>query len=222
CPYHQRQPDPAKVRTKELVGELLPLYQRPLPHLSFGPSGAADVRTARLNARSAPHMRWWIAAAAVGLAGTVFGATPVGAQGGADHWRLIRTPNPRGGPDAVSIMQAADPSRSDLGLAGLMLRCSQGSFDVLIVVLEPFPPRAHPKVKLTIGKTTSDFDAMVLPSGAALALPAAATKMFQGSGQVGAEVAVEVVADAVTLRGAISLAGLESALALLRSNCPVS
>src|SRR5262245_49664603 len=34
-------------------------------------------------------------------------------------WRLVRTPNP-GGPDAVSIMQMANASQSDIGLAGLM------------------------------------------------------------------------------------------------------
>jgi hypothetical protein len=36
-------------------------------------------------------------------------ATPAPASGGT--WRLVRTPNPRGGPDAVSIMQTADAAR---------------------------------------------------------------------------------------------------------------
>src|SRR5208282_1565839 len=33
---------------------------------------------------------------------------------GAGTWRLVRTPNPTGGPQAVSIMQTADIARSDL------------------------------------------------------------------------------------------------------------
>src|SRR5262249_23883382 len=80
------------------------------------------------------------------------GAIPAATSGGT--WRLVRSPNPRGGPDAVSIMQTADAARSDIDLAGLALRCSDTGFDVLVVFLKPFPPRAHPKVKLTTGGAT--------------------------------------------------------------------
>src|SRR5262249_16560991 len=77
------------------------------------------------------------------------GAVPTSSSAGT--WRLVRTPNPRGGPDAVSIMQTADAARSDIDLAGLTLRCSDTGFDVIVVFLKPFPPRTHPKVKLTTG-----------------------------------------------------------------------
>src|SRR5262245_15718687 len=50
-------------------------------------------------------------------------------------WRLVRTPDPRGGPDAVSIMQTADAARSDMDLVGLTLRCSDTGFDILVVFL---------------------------------------------------------------------------------------
>ncbi len=40
-------------------------------------------------------------------------------------WRLVRTRNPTGGPEAVSIMQTADIAKSDLDLAGMMLRCGK-------------------------------------------------------------------------------------------------
>jgi hypothetical protein len=39
-------------------------------------------------------------------------------------WHLVRTRNPYGGADAISIMRTADASRSDLDLAGLMIRCA--------------------------------------------------------------------------------------------------
>src|ERR1700678_1888794 len=42
-----------------------------------------------------------------------------------DSWPLIRTPHPRGGPDAVSIMRTADTARSDPELAGLMIQCAE-------------------------------------------------------------------------------------------------
>ena len=70
-------------------------------------------------------------------------------------------------PEAVSIMQMADTARSDIDLVGLTLRCSDTGFDVLVVFLKPFPPRAHPKVKLTSGGTTVHLEAAVIPPGAA-------------------------------------------------------
>jgi hypothetical protein len=135
-------------------------------------------------------------------------------------WRLVRTPNPRGGPDAVSVMHPADPSQSDIDLAGLMLRCSDTGFDVLIVFLKPFPPRRHPKVKLTTRGVTVHFDATVIASGAAILLPAEAARLVNGAWQSSSELAIEVDDDSNAVRGVISLVGLGPALSLLTSNCP--
>jgi hypothetical protein len=153
-------------------------------------------------------------------------ARPFGAQSAvpaatnAGTWRLVRTPNPRGGPDAVSIMQTADAARSDIDLAGLMLRCSDTGFDVLVVFLKPFPPRTHPKVKLTTGGATVHLEAAVIPPGAAISLPAEAAMLLKGSGQSSSEVAIEVEDDSNATRGIISLVGLGPALSLLTANCP--
>jgi hypothetical protein len=139
---------------------------------------------------------------------------------GGGTWRLVRTPDPRGGPDAVSIMQTADAARSDIDLVGLTLRCSDIGFDVLVVFLKPFPPRAHPKVKLTTGSATVHLEATVIPPGAAISLPAEAATMVKGSWQSSLELAIEVEDDSTATRGVISLAGLGPALSLLTSNCP--
>jgi hypothetical protein len=153
-------------------------------------------------------------------------ARPYGAQSAvpaptsAGTWRLVRTPNPRGGPDAVSIMQTADTARSDIDLVGLTLRCSDTGFDVLVVFLKPFPPRTHPKVKLTSGGTTVHLEAAVIPPGAAISLPAEAATLVKGSWQSSSELAIEVEDDGNATRGFISLVGLEPALSLLASNCP--
>ena len=95
--------------------------------------------------------RWSaVAAALLLIVGTWFPAATGSAQAqpsagrSTGTWRLVRTPNPRGGPDAVSIMQTAEPMRSDLDLAGLMLRCAERDIEVVVVLLKPFPPRAHP------------------------------------------------------------------------------
>jgi len=145
-------------------------------------------------------------------------ATPAAASGGT--WRLVRTRNPRGGPDAVSIMQTADAARSDIDLAGLALRCSDTGYDVLVVLLKPFPPRTHPKVKLTIGGATVHLEATVIPPGAAILLPAEAAMLVKESWQSSSELAIEVEDDSNATRGVISLEGLGPALSLLTSNCP--
>jgi hypothetical protein len=152
-------------------------------------------------------------------------ARPHGAQSAvpaapsAGTWRLVRTPNPRGGPDAVSVMQTADAARSDIDLVGLTLRCSDTGFDVLVVFLKPFPPRTHPKVELTTGSATVQLEATVIPPGAAILLPAEAATMVKGSWQSSLELAIEVRDDGNTTRGVISLVGLGPALSLLASNC---
>jgi hypothetical protein len=134
-------------------------------------------------------------------------------------WRLVRTLNPRGGPDAVSIMQTPDPSRSDIDLAGLMLRCSDRGFEVLIVLLHPLSSRARPQVKLTPGGAAA-LAATVVSPGAALALPTEAAALVTGPWQSAPELALEVDENDKIIRGVVSLAGLAPALDLLRSNCP--
>jgi hypothetical protein len=134
-------------------------------------------------------------------------------------WRLVRTPGPRGGSGEVSITQTADASRSDIDLVGLMLRCSDTGFDVLVVFLKPFPPRAHPKVKLTTGSDTVELDATVVSPGAAILLPAETAALMNGSWQSFSELAIEVGDGSGVVRGVISLAGLGSALSLLTSSC---
>jgi len=135
-------------------------------------------------------------------------------------WRLVRTPNPTGGPDAVSIMQMANASQSDIGLAGLMVRCGKTSFDVLIVLLKPFPPRTHPRVKLATRDSTVEVQATVISPGVVISLPREPAALVHGPWQSSSEVAVEVDEDNDSIRGVISLVGLEPALQLLASNCP--
>src|SRR5580704_8758076 len=91
---------------------------------------------------------------------------------GIGTWRLVRTPNPSKGGDTVSIMRTADIVKSDIDLAGLMLRCAQTNFEVIIVLVRPLPPRAHPKVTVGTGGSGVEFTATVVPPGAEVLLPA--------------------------------------------------
>jgi hypothetical protein len=74
-------------------------------------------------------------------------------------WRLLRS----GNPDApiMSASRTADATRSDLDLAGLILRCSDKGIETLIVVVTPFPPRTRPVVTLTANNREWTFDAEV-------------------------------------------------------------
>jgi hypothetical protein len=150
----------------------------------------------------------------IAQSGTQEGPTPV------DMWRLVRTPDPIGGREAVSITRTADISKSDLEFAGLMLRCGESSVEVLIVLVRTFPPRARPKVKVMAGSATAEFSASVVPPEVLLLLPHESTALAAGPWQAATELAVTVEEERGAIRGVVPLAGLGRALALLRSNCP--
>lgn len=137
-----------------------------------------------------------------------------------DAWRLVRTPDPAGGRDAVSVTRTADVTKSDLEFAGLMLRCGERSVEVLIVMVRAFPPRAHPKVKLAAGSSTVELTASVVPPDVLLLLPSDATALATGGWQAATELSVTVEDQQGAIRGFIPLTGIGHALALLRSNCP--
>ena len=139
-------------------------------------------------------------------------------------WRLVRTPNPASGADTVSIMRTADIVKSDIDLAGLMLRCAQNNFDVIVVVVRPLPPRTHPKVTLGAGGSRVDFTATVVPPGAEVLLPADASALTSGPWQTAPELSVQIAAidsgePSAPVQGIIPLAGLGNAIQLLLSNC---
>ena len=140
-------------------------------------------------------------------------------------WRLVRTPNPDRGKDAVSIMHTADVSKSDLDLAGLMVRCGQSGPEILIVLVRPLPPRAHPKVVVNAGGDTAAFVATPVPPGAAIQLPQQASVFLTGAWKDAAALSVRIDAkevddDPTSVSGVIPLSGLAQAERLLMANCP--
>jgi hypothetical protein len=143
------------------------------------------------------------------------GATSIG------RWQLVRSPGPQGGRDIVSIMHTADALRSDPDFAGLMIRCREKSgLQIALVVIRPFPPRAHPQVSIIGTHTTMRLQASVLPGGAALSLPNEAEVLAKGSWQSLSELAFAIEDDGVTIKGIVPLDNLSAALAFLQSNCP--
>lgn len=133
----------------------------------------------------------------------------------ADGWRMVRTPGPKPGTDVISMMRTADLLRSDPQFAGLSLHCGENGPEVLIITVEPFPPRSRPRV--TIGE--AQFEASVLPSGAALMLPPQAMTLATGSWQSQSSLAIKIEEGGSTIRGVVPIGGMSAALNTLSASC---
>jgi hypothetical protein len=137
-----------------------------------------------------------------------------------DPWPLIRTPHPKGGPDAVAIMRTADTAQSDPDLAGLMIRCQEKQgFEVLLVLVRPFPPRAKREVAVVSGTTQSLLQAEASFTGTALILPIEATAFTSGPWQGMKELTVSIKDPDSEIHGVIQLSGIAPALAKLSASC---
>ena len=139
----------------------------------------------------------------------------------AETWRLLRTPNPAGGRDAVSIVQTADIAGSDIEFAGLMLRCNDTSIEVLVVLVRPSAPHSHPTVEFETGSKRVQFTANVVTPGALLLLPPEAAALAVGPWQGLPELSITIEEEHGPIHGVVSLTGLTSALQVLRSNCQI-
>lgn len=136
------------------------------------------------------------------------------------EWRLVRTHGPQGEPDTVSIMHTADMGRSDLDLAGLMLRCRDNGAEVLIILVRSLSPRARPDVTITVAGQATRFSATVVPPLTAVLLPPEAAEMAKGSWQTAAEISIEITDAQGPIKGVIPLTGLKAAYDALMANCP--
>jgi hypothetical protein len=80
-------------------------------------------------------------------------------------WQLVRTRNPSGGPDSISMTKITNPTPAGQGITGLSLRCTEGATTAVLIVLAlPLPQHSHPKVSVEGGARTSEFTASVVPS----------------------------------------------------------
>lgn len=135
-------------------------------------------------------------------------------------WKLVRTSNPRGGPEAVSIIHTADTSRSDLDLAGVMIRCNSGREELAIVSLRAFPLRAHPRVTFGPPGHETQFEATVSPPGTAIVVPGDPKAALGSFWSTESDLFIRVVDGPTKVSGVVPITGLKSAFTLLIANCP--
>lgn len=136
-------------------------------------------------------------------------------------WQLVKTKNPSGGPDAVSVMHVADAKRSDIGLAGLSLQCGRQGIEVLLITLERISHGDRPRVTLTSGSgRVAELDASVVQAGQALLLPRTALQLATGDWQQTDELSVQIESKPTSIRGTVPIGGLATAYQLLTESCP--
>jgi hypothetical protein len=135
-------------------------------------------------------------------------------------WHLVRTSNPHGGADAVSIIHTADPSRSDFDLAGLTIRCGKVGPEALIVLLRSFSLRDRLKVVFGRPGSETQFDATVAAPGTAVLVSTDARRLVTVSWQDLKDLFIRLEGRQTTINGVVTLAGMQPAFKLLMTSCP--
>jgi hypothetical protein len=139
----------------------------------------------------------------------------------AGGWHLVRTHNPNGGTDAISIMHTADTSRSDLDLAGLMIRCGETGAEVAMVLVRALSFGTRLQVALGTPGNETEFEATVAPPGTVVVLPRDATNLVSGPLQASDDLFIRIDDGQSTIRGVVKLTGLKAAFKELQSRCVV-
>jgi hypothetical protein len=134
-------------------------------------------------------------------------------------WRLVRTPDPDSGKEAVSVLHTADTEKSDINFAGLTFRCGRAGIETLLVLITPVVRGSKYGVRARANSPETRFEAKALQGGEVLLLPPNATLLANGSWQTASELSVDIEA-ASPIHGTVPLNGLSDALSALSQNCP--
>jgi hypothetical protein len=137
----------------------------------------------------------------------------------APSWRLVRSAEPNGEPGASAILHTVDFERSDPRLAGLMLRCGKQGIEIIIVVVEPFPPRTRPQITLRTAGKEFRFEGSIIPTGAGIRLPSDAAGSLIGPWQSAPELEIKVADGGSEFGGVVPLSGLSAAFDSLNAEC---
>jgi hypothetical protein len=137
----------------------------------------------------------------------------------APSWRLVRSPGSYGEPGTSAILHTVDFERSDPRLAGLMVRCGKQGTEIIIVVVEPFPPRVRPQITLRTAGQQFRFEGSIIPTGAGIRLPNDAAGSLIGPWRSAPELEIKVADGDSRFDGVVPLSGLSAALDSLNAEC---
>lgn len=176
-----------------------------------------------------------VIAATWAIAAALFASAAFADPPEAGEWHVLRTTIPSGGLE-VAESHTADTARSDLDLAGLLLRCLSQNLEnadqrlqpsptspaVIVASVTLVPPHAEPQVTVTSAGKQWHFAARVLPPGAELLLPPEAADLARTAWQSSHELTVAVSTPERSFSGVIPIDGLAAALATVAASCPAS
>jgi hypothetical protein len=145
------------------------------------------------------------------------GSAPAAAQNtdSSGGWRLIRSPNPQGGKDAISITHSAELSDSNPDFVGLMIRCGEPDIEVLPILLRTLPPHARPIAVIN----GTRFEGTVVAPGSAILVPKEATALAKSAWQKLPRLSLIINTGDIAIQGFIRLEGLDAALNRLNAAC---
>ncbi|WP_026605694.1 hypothetical protein [Methylocapsa acidiphila] len=149
----------------------------------------------------------------------IFAAAQATDSSAADSWRRVRNPGASGGKEFAAILRVAALTRSDPRLAGLMLRCAEHGVEAIIIVVEPFPPHARPKITLRANEQESYLEGVVIPTGVGVRLPVDGAKLATGPWRNSEALEINIDDGAAPIHGVVELSGLTSAVASLIGEC---
>jgi hypothetical protein len=141
------------------------------------------------------------------------------AQSEMGGWRFVRLPSTPDTASAVAITHAPDLSSSDLNFAGIMLRCAKNNLQIMIALVEPFPPRSQTQVTMVTGTHETKFTGTVIGPGLAILLPPEASALAETASRSLERLSIVVEKGDTKLKGSVALTGLPAALQKLRENC---
>lgn len=140
-------------------------------------------------------------------------ATPSG-------WKFSRTQGARESESFASITKTANTARSDPDFAGLIIRCApKGKIEVLIALIQPFPPRSRPQVTVTAGSFSQTFEASMAAAGAAVLLPEETGALVSTKWQAVPSLKITVRQETSEIKGMVDLGGLGVAYNSLITSC---
>jgi hypothetical protein len=98
-----------------------------------------------------------------------------------------------------------------------MLRRGREGVEAVVVVAEPFPPRAWPQITLRTAGQESQLIGTIIPAGAVIRLPGDATSLVTGPWRTARELGIKVADGGAAIDGIAALSGLPKALQSLNA-----
>ena len=108
--------------------------------------------------------------------------------------------------------------RSAADFAGVSLRCREGKLEMAVIVIQPLPLHAQPRVTITDAAGTVEVQASVGSPGSAIVLSPETTAAILPRWRVG-DATLGVHSGVTDVTGTVTLAGFTAALDRLRLTC---